>query len=100
MLHDEDLVGAPDGRERVRDDDRGTAAQQTVESLLDQDLRGTVDVGRRLVEDQDPWIGEQRARDRDQLAPAGRQSGAAFAHLVLQPFFEAARYAIDADGAR
>ena len=85
MLHDEDLVGAADRREPVGDDDRRAAAQQPVERLLDQDLRRPVDVRGRLVEDQDARIGEQGARDRDQLALAGREPRAALAHLVLQP---------------
>ena len=100
MLHDEDLVGAADRREAVGDDDRRAAAQQPVERVLDQDLGRPVDVRGRLVEDQDARVGEQRARDRDQLTLAGGQAGAALAHLVLEPALEAARDAVDADRAR
>ena len=74
VLDDEDLVGAADGREAVRDDDRRAAVQQPVERLLDQDLGRPVDVRRRLVEDEDARIGEQRARDRDQLPLARREA--------------------------
>src|SRR5437899_4620636 len=47
VLDDEDLVGAADRRQAVRDDDRRAAVEQAVERPLDQDLRGPVDVGRR-----------------------------------------------------
>ena len=61
---------------------------------------GPVDVRGRLVEDQDARVGDQRARDRDQLALAGREAGAALAHDVVEPVLEARRNAVDADRAR
>src|SRR3954447_5550067 len=71
VVDNHDLVGAADGREPVGDDQRGAAAQEPVERALDQQLGRPVDVRGRLVEDQDPRVGEQRPRDRDQLALAG-----------------------------
>jgi len=85
VLHHEDLVRAANRREAVRDDDRGPAAQEPVECALDQDLGGAVDVRRRLVEDQDPRVREERTGDRDQLALARREPGAALAHRVQEP---------------
>ena len=38
-----------------------------------------VEVGGRLVEDHDPWLGEQQAGDRQPLALAARQPVAALA---------------------
>ena len=100
MLDDEDLVGAANGCEPVRDDDRRTAVQQPVERLLDQDLRWSVDVRRRLVEDQDAGISEERACDRDQLPLASREAGAALAHDVVESLLEACGHAVDADRRR
>ena len=96
MLDHEDLVRAANGRKPVGDDDRRPSVQQPVERALDQDLGGAVDVRRRLVEDQDARVGEQCARDRDQLALAGRQARAALAHGVREPGVEAARDPVDA----
>src|SRR5439155_26207128 len=53
VLDDEDLVRAADGRQAVRDDDRGAAVEQPVERLFDQHFGRPVDVRRRLVEDED-----------------------------------------------
>ena len=49
------------------------AVQEPAERLLDLPLRADVDRARRLVEDQDPRVGEQRARERDELALAERE---------------------------
>ena len=70
------------------DDQRRAAAQQPVERALDQQLGRAVDVRRRLVEDQDPRVGEERAGDRDQLALAGREAAAALAHRVAEALGE------------
>jgi hypothetical protein len=68
VLHDQDLVGAPDRRQAVGDDDRCAAAEQPVERALDENLRRAVDVRGRLVEDENARIGEERACNGDQLA--------------------------------
>ena len=75
-------------------------SEQRVERLLDQDLAGAVDVRGRLVEDQDPRVGEQRARDRDQLPLAGREARAALADDVVEPALEPGRDPVDADRVR
>ena len=54
VVDDEDLVGVADGRQPVRDDDRRTSGQSGREGPLHRDLRLGVEVGRRLVEDDDP----------------------------------------------
>ena len=48
--------------------------------LLDDPLALVVERARRLVEDQDARIGDQRARDGDALALAAGQRRAALAH--------------------
>ena len=79
------------------DDDRRPAFEQPVERLLDQHLGRAVDVRGRLVEDEDPRVGEQRPRDRDQLALAGRQARAALAHRVVEAARQPRGHAVDAD---
>ena len=63
------------------DDDRGASGEQAAQALLDAALGVEVDVGGRLVEHEDARIGDQGAGERDQLALAGRQLGAALADL-------------------
>ena len=63
------------------DHDRGAAGEQAAHGSFDPRLGVQVDVGGGLVEDQDPRVGDQRAREREQLALAGRQLGAALADL-------------------
>ena len=74
--------------------------EQPVERALDQHLRRAVDVGGRLVEDEDARIREQGARDRDQLALARRQAGSALAHLVVESARKPCGDAVDPDGGR
>ena len=64
---------------------------QPAERVLDQALGFGVERARRLVEDQDRRVLEQRARDRDALALAAREQRAAFADLAV----EALRHALD-----
>src|SRR4051812_13773717 len=99
-LHDEDLVCTADRRQAVGDDQRRAATEKPVERALDQDLRRPVNVGGRLVEDQDPRVGEQRAGDRDQLALARGEPGAALAHLVVEAVLEPRGDAVDPDCGR
>jgi hypothetical protein len=61
VLEHDDQAGVADRREAVGDDDRGAAGEQAAQALLDAVLGVDVDVGGRLVEDQDPGIGDQRA---------------------------------------
>ena len=58
-------------------------------AALDPPLGADVDRGSGLVEDQDARVGEQRARERDELALAEREARAALLQLrvvaVLEP---------------
>ena len=65
--------------------------EQALEALLDRLLGAHVDVGGRLVEDQDPRLGEQGAGEGDELALAGRELDAALADLGLDPVRQARR---------
>jgi len=67
VVEDHDLVGVPDGREPVRDRDRGPAAADDVERGLHGPLGLVVEGAGGLVEHQDPRIPQQGSRDRDAL---------------------------------
>ena len=78
-LERDDRVGAADGRQPVRDHERRPVAHQVGERILHQPLRFRVERRRRLVEDQDRRVLQQRARDRQPLALAAGQPLAALA---------------------
>ena len=67
------------GREPVRDDDRRAVLHQPLERLLHQPLALGVERARRLVEQQDRRVAQDRARDRDALPLSARESRAALA---------------------
>ena len=67
-VEDENAVGHLDGGKAMGDDERGSSPQQRAERALDEALRRQVERGRRLVEDQDPRVGQKGAREGDQLA--------------------------------
>ena len=84
-------VGVADRREAVGDDERRAAVEQPAQRALDPPLGADVDRRRRLVEDEDARVGEQRARERDELALAEREAEAALAELRLVAVLELAR---------
>ena len=63
-------------------------------------LGADVDRARRLVEDQDPRVGEQRAAERDELPLAEREAEAALAELRVVAVLEPLDELVGADGAR
>src|ERR1700722_14893293 len=82
----QDLVSMPDGRKPVRDDKARPAQQQSLQSLLDLTLRFGINTGRRLIQNQQRWIFQNRpgngysllftdALPDPALADAGIQSG-------------------------
>src|SRR5688500_9550981 len=78
-VQDEDHVGMRDRGQPMRDDEDRTILEQAVDGLLHEPLGFRIQRGRRLVEDQNRWIGEQRARDGEALALAAGQARAALA---------------------
>ena len=74
-------------------------ATQAAQALLDQALGVDVDVRGRLVEHQDPRVGDQRPREREQLALAGRQLHAALADLRVVAVLERLDERVGADRA-
>src|SRR5262249_6786414 len=88
VLEDDDDAGVADRRKAMGDDERGATVQQPAESAFDLLLGADVDRARRLVEDQDPWIGEQRTREGNELALTEREPEAALAELGLVAVLE------------
>src|SRR6476646_3681247 len=83
-FEDDDLAGAADGGEAVGDDYGGAAVEQALKAALDRFLGADVDVGGRLVEDQDAGLGEEGAGEGDKLALAGRELDAALADFGVE----------------
>ena len=79
LVDNEDEVGVANRREAVSDHERGPPLHDLVESVEDHFLGLRVDRGRRLVENQDRCVLDERARDRDALALASGEAGALLA---------------------
>ena len=75
----QDLVGAADGRQPVRDDERRAALPQRLQAVLNQRLALAVEARRRFVENQDARVRQNRARDRHALPLSAGQAHAALA---------------------
>src|SRR5439155_9692198 len=88
VLEDENLIRAADRREPVRDHERRAPAPQRLQAVLNHRLALAVEARRRLVEDQDLRVGENRARDRDALPLAAREAHAALADARVVAFLE------------
>src|SRR5262252_5716868 len=86
VVDDDDARGAPHGRQAVRDHDRRPAAHQLGDAAFDHALGLGIDAGGRLVEDQDLGVAGQGAREREQLALAGREVRPPLEHARVQPF--------------
>ena len=91
LVEDDDPAGLADRRQPVRDDDRRAPGEQPPQPGLDAPLGVQVDVRGRLVEDEDPRVGDQRAGEREELALAGRELRAALADLGVEPVRQRAR---------
>ena len=72
-IEHENLIGAGDCVEPVRDHEERALARQLGERGLDRRLRIRVREGGRLVEHEDGGIGEQRSCDCESLRLAARQ---------------------------
>ena len=74
-----DAVGAPYRRKTVRDDDDRAPLRDLSHVVLDDPFALIIKRARRLVENQNARICDQRPRDRDALPLATRKTFAAFA---------------------
>src|SRR5439155_14866389 len=98
MLEHDDRARVANRRQPVGDDERRTAVQEAAQGMLDLTLGADVDRARRLIEDQDARVGEQRTRERDELALAEREAEAALAELGVVPLLEPGDEFVSADG--
>src|SRR5215213_7491584 len=64
-LYNEDQVGVPDSAQAVGDDDARPALQQRGQGSLDDRLRARVYVARRLVQDEDARVCQDRPGKRE-----------------------------------
>src|SRR5436190_12297535 len=80
VLDDHDLVGIPERREAVRDQEHRPAPGHAVEGLLDVTLRFGVQVRGGLVENQETRAPEPGPGDRDALSLAPRELHSALAN--------------------
>ncbi len=100
VSHHDDAVGFQHGREPVRDDDRRAVLHEPLERLLHEQLVVRVERARRLVEQQDRRVLENRARDRDALPLSARQPHAALAEKRVVPLRQHADELVGAGRAR
>ena len=91
VVEHDDQVGVPHGREAVGDHERRPAHHQLVERVEDHGLGPRVDRRRRLVEDEDRRVLEERAGDADALALAAGELRTPLAELGLVALRAAAR---------
>ena len=90
-LEDEDRIRIHQRGEAVRDDNQGAALRDAQQVGVDDRLAVGVERARRLVEDQDARIADQRAGDRETLPLAARQ----VCRALLDKGLIAARQALD-----
>ena len=83
MVKHDDLVGADDGREPVRDHQRRAVAGNALERVLDFLFGMAVERGCRLIEHQNWRTLQDGAGDRDTLLFAAREFQSALADLGL-----------------
>ena len=70
IFHDNDPVGAPDGREPVRNDERGAPLGSRRNGLLDETFTFTVEGRGCLIQQQDRRAADKGASEGDALALA------------------------------
>src|SRR5690606_35941044 len=87
LLHDppvvkyKDTIGVAHSREPVRDNECRAALHHLVERRLHLRLRRRIERARRLVENEDRWVLQQRSGDRDTLALAAGKLTPALADI-------------------
>ncbi len=79
LIQDHDPVGQVQRRPAMRDDQRGAAPHDLAQRGVDLGLQARVDGRGRVVEQQQPGVGDQRPGQRHPLPLAARQSKALLA---------------------
>lgn len=96
VLHDEDLVGVDDGGEPVGDGDHGAAGGDPDDGVMDRGLGQPVQLGGRLVQQQDLGLAHQGPGQCDALALAAGDDGAV--QRGVQTLWEGADLLVEPDG--
>src|SRR5579883_189050 len=78
-LDGDDAIGRAHGGKAMRDDDHGAALSDAAHILLDDALALIIERARRLVENEDARIGDERAGDRNALTLSAGEAAAALA---------------------
>ena len=87
----DDAVGAPGELRAVRDEEDGASLPQPLDRRADELGALGIEVRRRLVEDDEGRVAQERARERDPLQLAGGKRAAAVADDGLVPVGQLAR---------
>ena len=85
VFQHQNRISIADGRQAVSNNQAGASLHQLVQPFLNQYFTACIDVACRLVQDQDTRVGEQHAREGDELALAGRQGRSALLHHRVVP---------------
>src|SRR5262249_11800388 len=75
----DDAVAAAYGGQPVRDNDHGAPLADLLHAVLDDALALVIERARRLIKDQNAWIGDQRPGDGHPLPLATGEGGATLA---------------------
>src|SRR5438876_10704921 len=73
LIEDEDASGTPDSRQSVGNDQSGAILGELSQRLLEQGLAFRIERARRLIEEQDRRIAQDRPANGDALALATRK---------------------------
>lgn len=84
-VENEDFIGVLDGREAVGDDKAGAVRQEVVEGFLNEAFGGGIHAGGCFIENQDWWVLEEGAGDRDTLFLTNTETDAAFSDGRVKP---------------
>src|SRR5215472_8450185 len=87
----DDPAGQLERRRPVRDDQQAAPGAEGVDGAQDPALRLRVQVGGRLVQDQDRRLAQEHAGNRQALALAAAELQAVLAHQGVQPVRQASR---------
>src|ERR1700683_3719822 len=84
LVHADDRVGALNGRQPVRDDQRRTPFYHAAERVAHAKFGFRIHARSRLIENQNLGTMRQRPSERDQLFLSRRERRAPFAHFLLE----------------
>src|SRR5208283_5513571 len=90
-LDNKDLIGASNGRKAVSDNQRRAAMHQMAQALLDQRFGFRIQTRGRLVENQNPGVGQDGAGNRYALSLTARQPNPTFTHDGVVPACQSLR---------